>query len=72
MAASGGHRVFSCGPATPGSCEFDNRIAAAVAEDAPRAVLKHYDADHFTVYHPPVVEKVVADQLDFLAVHLTQ
>lgn len=30
------------------------------------------DADHFTVYHPPVVEKVVADQLGFLAVHLTQ
>lgn len=51
---------------------IDPSIAAAVAEDAPRAVLKHYDADHFTVYHPPVVEKVVADQLDFLAVHLTQ
>ncbi len=27
---------------------------------------------NFTVYHPPVGEKDVADQLDFLAVHLTQ
>ncbi|MGW7535118.1 alpha/beta hydrolase [Amycolatopsis sp. NPDC054798] len=51
---------------------IDPSIAAAVADDAPRAVLKHYDADHFTVYHPPVVEKVVADQLDFLTAHLAQ
>ncbi|MFD2468839.1 alpha/beta hydrolase [Amycolatopsis silviterrae] len=50
---------------------IDPSIAAAVAGDAPRAVLKHYDADHFTVYHPPVVDKVVADQLGFLAAHLT-
>lgn len=57
------------------ACDHENlidpSIAARVADDAPRAVLKHYDADHFTVYHPPVVDKVVADQLDFLAVHLT-
>lgn len=51
---------------------IDPSIAVAVAEEAPRAELKHYDADHFTVYHPPVVEKAVADQLDFLAVHLTE
>lgn len=36
----------------------------------PHAVLKHYDADHFTVYHPPIVERIVADQLDFLTTHL--
>lgn len=72
MAASAVTGFFRAARRTPDGCEFDNRIAAAVAEDAPRAVLKHYDADHFTVYHPPVVEKVVADQLDFLAVHLTQ
>ncbi|WP_158684446.1 hypothetical protein [Amycolatopsis orientalis] len=41
-----------------------------MADEAPRAVPKHRGADHFPVYHPTVVEKVVADQLGFLAVHL--
>jgi pimeloyl-ACP methyl ester carboxylesterase len=49
---------------------IDPAIAAKVAATAPGAVLKHYDADHFTVYHPPIVEQLVADQLDFLATHL--
>ncbi|WP_201295271.1 MULTISPECIES: alpha/beta hydrolase [Nocardia] len=49
---------------------IDPAIAAKVAATAPRAVVEHYDADHFTVYHPPIVERVVADQLDFLTTHL--
>lgn len=57
------------------ACEQENlidpAIAGRVAADAPHAVLKHYAADHFTVYHPPVVEQIVADQIDFLTEHLT-
>jgi fermentation-respiration switch protein FrsA (DUF1100 family) len=48
----------------------DPRIAIRVAAAAPRGVLKRYDADHFTVYHPPLVEKIVADQIEFLTTHL--
>lgn len=50
---------------------IDPAIVGRVAAAAPGAVLKHYDADHFTVYHPPVVEQIVADQIDFLTAHLT-
>lgn len=57
------------------ACDRENLIGPAIAEQVatavPRAVFKHYDADHFTVYHPPVVEHVVADQIDFLRTHLT-
>ena len=49
---------------------IDPAIVARVATSAPRAVLKHYDADHFTVYHPPAVEQIVADQIEFLTTHL--
>ncbi len=48
----------------------DTAIAEKVAATAPRGVLKHYDADHFTVYHPPLVERLVADQIEFLTTHL--
>ncbi|MGW0005329.1 alpha/beta hydrolase [Nocardia grenadensis] len=55
-------------------CERENlidpAITAQVAARIPRAVLKHYDADHFTVYHPPAVDRIVADQIDFLTEHL--
>lgn len=58
------------------ACERENlidpAIAGRVAASAPRAVLKSYDADHFTVYHPPVVEQIVADQIDFLTEHLVR
>lgn len=50
---------------------IDPAIAEKVAVTAPRATVKHYDADHFSVYHPPLVERIVADQLDFLTAHLT-
>ncbi|WP_416563906.1 alpha/beta hydrolase [Nocardia testacea] len=56
------------------ACERENlidpAIAARVAARAPRAVLKSYDADHFTVYHPPAVQQIVADQIAFLTEHL--
>ncbi|MFI9537023.1 alpha/beta hydrolase [Nocardia fusca] len=51
---------------------IDPAIAARVAARAPHAVLKTYDADHFTVYHPPVVEQIVADQIAFLTAHLVR
>ena len=55
-------------------CDRENLIAPAVAEkvasDAPHTIVQHYDADHFTVYHPPIVQRVVADQIDFLTEHL--
>jgi pimeloyl-ACP methyl ester carboxylesterase len=49
---------------------IDPTIAAKVAATAPRATMRNYDADHFTVYHSPVVEQVIADQLDFLVAQL--
>ncbi|WP_330234009.1 alpha/beta fold hydrolase [Nocardia sp. NBC_00508] len=56
------------------ACDRENLIAPTVLEKAaaaaPQAVLEHYDADHFTVYHPPIVEHVVADQIAFLTEHL--
>jgi fermentation-respiration switch protein FrsA (DUF1100 family) len=49
---------------------IDTTIAERAAAAAPRGELRHYDADHFTVYHPPMVEKIVADQIEFLTTHL--
>jgi pimeloyl-ACP methyl ester carboxylesterase len=49
---------------------MDPAIAVKVAADAPLGVAKHYPADHFSVYHPPQVEQLVADQIEFLRQHL--
>lgn len=49
---------------------MDPAIAVKVANDAPRGVAKHYDTDHFQVYHPPHVDRIVADQIAFLTEHL--
>lgn len=49
---------------------MDPAIAVKAAADAPRGVVKHYAADHFSVYHPPIVERLVADQIDFLTAYL--
>ncbi|WP_020497673.1 alpha/beta hydrolase [Sciscionella marina] len=49
---------------------IDPAIARKVADSAPRAVLERFPADHFTVYHPPVVEQVVTEQIAFLGTHL--
>ena len=51
-------------------CERDNlmdpRHAAAVAQRAPRGQARHYDSDHFEIYHPPLLETLLIDQTDFL------
>jgi pimeloyl-ACP methyl ester carboxylesterase len=56
------------------ACDRENliapRIIEHVAAQAPRSELRHYDADHFTVYHPPAVKQIVADQIRFLTTHL--
>jgi pimeloyl-ACP methyl ester carboxylesterase len=41
-------------------------IAARAARRAPKGRAIHYPADHFQVYHPPLVEGIVADQTAFL------
>jgi fermentation-respiration switch protein FrsA (DUF1100 family) len=49
---------------------MDPAIAVRVASEAPRGIAKHYPADHFEVYHPPMVERLVADQIAFFTQHL--
>lgn len=49
---------------------MDPAIAVRVANEAPRGVARHYDTDHFQVYHPPFVDRIVADQIAFLTEHL--
>ena len=49
---------------------MDPKFAARVAHRAPRGVARHYDSDHFDVYHPPLVGRVLADQTAFLREHL--
>jgi pimeloyl-ACP methyl ester carboxylesterase len=46
------------------------RYAALVARRAPNGVARHYESDHFAVYHPPLVSRVLADQTAFLMEHL--
>jgi pimeloyl-ACP methyl ester carboxylesterase len=49
---------------------MDPGYAELVAHRAPRGVARHYDSDHFTIYHPPLVGQVLADQTAFLREHL--
>jgi alpha/beta superfamily hydrolase len=49
---------------------MDPAYAALVARRAPRGVVRHYDSDHFAIYHPPLVARVLADQTAFLQEHL--
>ncbi|WP_445165942.1 alpha/beta hydrolase [Mycolicibacterium sp. Dal123E01] len=44
--------------------------AEDIARRAPRGEARHYDADHFDVYHPPLLAQLLADQTDFLRRHL--
>jgi len=44
--------------------------AVDIARRAPRGEARHYDADHFDVYHPPLVAQLLADQTAFLQEHL--
>lgn len=48
----------------------DPKYALRVARTAARAVLKRYPSDHFEIYHPPLVDAVLADQTGFLQEHL--
>lgn len=45
---------------------MDPAIAAKAAKLSPKGQALHYPADHFEVYHSPMVERVVADQIGFL------
>ena len=49
---------------------MDPKCAVLVADRAPRGVARHYDSDHFEIYHPPLVDTVLADQTSFLREHL--
>jgi hypothetical protein len=49
---------------------MDPAYAALVARRAPRGTARHYDSDHFAIYHPPLVSRVLADQTAFLQEHL--
>lgn len=49
---------------------MDPSYAVGVAEAAPHGVLRRYPSDHFEVYHPPLVDVVLADQIAFLVEHL--
>jgi pimeloyl-ACP methyl ester carboxylesterase len=49
---------------------MDPACAALVARRAPRGVARHYDSDHFAIYHPPLVDQVLAHQTAFLQEHL--
>lgn len=49
---------------------MDPGYAELVARRAPRGVARHYDSDHFAIYHPPLVGQVLADQTAFLQEHL--
>jgi acetyl esterase/lipase len=56
-----------------GDVNASPRFAAYVASRAPRGQVKHYPAGHFDVYremNPTVFEKVIADQIAFLRMHL--
>jgi dienelactone hydrolase len=46
------------------------KYAELVARRAPNGVARHYPSDHFDVYHPPLVSRVLADQAAFLVEHL--
>lgn len=48
----------------------DPKYGMRVAHTAPYGVLKRYPSDHFEIYHPPLVDTVLADQISFLREHL--
>ena len=49
---------------------MDPAVALRVAREAPRGVAIRYPTDHFQVYHPPFVDRIVADQIAFFSDHL--
>lgn len=49
---------------------MDPQVAIEVARKAPRGEAIHYPTDHFEVYHPPFIDRIVGDQIAFLTRHL--
>lgn len=49
---------------------MDPRHAEDIGHAAPRGVVRHYDGDHFQIYHPPLLGELLADQTLFLQEHL--
>lgn len=49
---------------------MDPRYAELVADRAPHGIARHYDSDHFQIYHPPLLSQALADQTAFLQEHL--
>jgi fermentation-respiration switch protein FrsA (DUF1100 family) len=49
---------------------IDPKYVELAAQRAPRGEARHYDSDHFEIYHPPLVEQALADQTAFLRKHL--
>lgn len=49
---------------------MDPRHAEDVARKAQRGEMRHYDGDHFEVYHRPLLDELLIDQTAFLRKHL--
>jgi pimeloyl-ACP methyl ester carboxylesterase len=49
---------------------MDPKYSELVALRAPLGIARHYDSDHFAIYHSPLVSRVLADQIAFLQEHL--
>jgi hypothetical protein len=49
---------------------MDPRHAVTVAKRAPLGEVRNDDSDHFEVYHQPLLDRLLADQTDFLRRHL--
>jgi uncharacterized protein len=49
---------------------MDPRHAEEIGSRAPRGIVRCYDGDHFQIYHPPLLDELLADQTDFLREHL--
>jgi len=49
---------------------MDPRHAEDVARRAPRGESRVYDGGHFDIYHPPLLNQLLADQTAFLELHL--
>ena len=46
---------------------MDPRHAEDIGAAAPRGVVRHYDGDHFQIYHPPLLGCAARRSNDFLA-----
>jgi alpha/beta superfamily hydrolase len=49
---------------------MDPAVAITAARRAPKGEAIRYSADHFQVYHSPLFERIVADQIAFFSRHL--